>query len=350
MKLVRAFVLLVIGLIWVAGCSTTVINELYRTRIVPDDYRYGDLYRLSNLKKFKDPKVECSPTPVSKLNSTKKIALYIIGDSFTEPQRIDSSDFVFDKYHYAHWGTLLHLRLDTSYTNIILLESVERNAREHFAAPIANILPDTATFVRLPEEARFISRLDHVFSSAPTEDRLSTLLFQYDPMLKLKEWKSWLDHYFFNRTDPKVTVSQDRKTIVYHVDTDTTLINSSFIHITNAEVDSLVEVLNFDQQYLKSLGFDQVWYSIVPNKATILMPEYGTYNRLIERIGQHPALNVASINVMDDFRNMRQNPYLTGDSHWSCAGQAVWLAKVNRRLSEVFDQKKSPAPEGGTSL
>lgn len=350
MKAVRALVLLGVGLVWVAGCSTTVINTLYRTQLIPDDYRYGDLYRLSNLKKFKDPKTDCPPPSVSKPHPSKKIALYIIGDSFTEPQRLDSTDFAVDHYQYAHWGTLLHLRLDTSYTNIVLLESVERNVREHFASPMANILPDTATFVALPEEARFLSRLDNLFASSPTEDRLSTLLFQFDPVLTFKEWKSWLNLHFFNRTDPKVTVSGDRQTIAYHVDTDTTLINSSFIHTTHARVDSLVGVLNFNRQYLQSMGFEQVWYSIIPNKASILMPRYGTYNRLIERIGQHPALNVASIDVLEEFRRMDQNPYLKGDSHWSCAGQAVWLDKVNRRLSEVWEQKKSPAPEGGTNL
>jgi hypothetical protein len=350
MKIVRVLILLVTGFAWVAGCSTSVINELYRTRLIPDDYRYGDLYRLSNLQEFKDPKSECGPTLIRRPDASKKIALYIIGDSFAEPQRLDSSDFAVNHYQYAHWGTLLHLRLDTSYTNIVLLQSVERNVHEHFGSPIANILPDSATFVSVPEDTRFISRLDHLFASASTEDRLTTLLFQYDPMLKLKEWKSWLNHHFFNRTDPKVTVSGNQKTIVYHVDTDTTMINSSFRHTTHAEVDSLVEVLNFNQQYLKSLGFDEVWYSIVPNKASVLMPGYGIYNRLIERIGQHPSLRVASIDVLDTFRKMSQNPFLKGDSHWSCEGQAVWLEIVNDKLNEVAGQKKSPALEGGTSL
>ena len=44
MKIVRILVLLIVGFIWVAGCSTPVINALYRTELIPDDYRYGDLY------------------------------------------------------------------------------------------------------------------------------------------------------------------------------------------------------------------------------------------------------------------------------------------------------------------
>lgn len=350
MKIIRILALVVVGMIWVAGCSSTVINELYRLRVLPDDYRYGDLYRLSNLKKFKDLKVECPPTPIEKPTSAKKVALYIIGDSFTEPQRVDSSDFIADHFQYAHWGTLLHLRLDTSYTNIVLLQSVERTVREHFASSISSIIPDTATFVALPPEGRFVHRLDQVFASSPTEDRLNTLLFQFDPMLKLREMKSWLNHHIFSRNDPKVTVSADGETIAYHVDTDTTLIYSSFVFTPDSEIDSLVKVIQDDETTLKKMGFDHVWLSIIPNKASVLMPEYGPYNRLIDRIYQHPGLPIPTVDVLHDFQAMQTSPYLLGDSHWSCAGQALWLAKVNRRLSEVFEQKNSPAPKSGTTL
>ncbi|MPR36668.1 hypothetical protein [Salmonirosea aquatica] len=332
MKLVRALVLLVVGFIWVGGCSTPVINLLYRTEAIPDDYRYGDLYRLSNLKQFKDPKTDCPAFAAPKVKRSKKVALYIIGDSFTEPQRIDSADFAVDRYQYAHWGTLLHLRLDTAYTNIVLLESVERNVREHFMVPISNLVPDTATFVTVPEDTRFISWLDRLFSSDPTEDRLNTLLFQFDPMLALKEWKSTLNHRFFDRTDPKVTVSEDGGTIAYHVDTDTTLINSSFTFIPTSDIDSLVRVIEENQRYLLQLGFDQVWLSIIPNKASVLMPEYGTYNHLLDRIDRHRDLTVPTINVLQAFQTMKQNPYLKGDSHWSCAGQHHWLDRVNRKM------------------
>ena len=332
MKIVRILVLLIVGFIWVAGCSTPVINALYRTELIPDDYRYGDLYRLSNLKVFKDPRSECPPYSFTKPKNSKKVALYIIGDSFTEAQRIDSSDFAADKYQYAHWGTLLHLKLDTNYTNIVLMESVERTVREHFAVPIANVLPDTATFVTLPEETHLMSRLDYLFASSPTEDRLTTLLFQFDPILKFKEWKSWLNYHFFSRTDPKVTVSADGNTISYHVDTDTTLIYSSFIPIRNSEIDSLVGIINRSERFLKGIGFDQVWLSIIPNKASVLMPDYGVYNELIDRIGRHPALAPPYIDILPEFRSMQENPYLKGDSHWSCAGQRVWLDQVNEKV------------------
>lgn len=323
-------VLLLFGVIWIAGCSNEILFSLYKAEIIPDDYRYGDLYRLSNLAEFKDPRQECPSVPVPKSN--QKIALYIVGDSFTERQRVDSSDFAVTRYQWAHWGENLHLKLDTSYTNIILLESVERNVRPHFGTAIANVIPDTATFIAHPTDTRFMHKLDRMFASDGVEDRLNTILFQFDLMLKFKEMKSWINRKFFDRTDPKVTLSGDGSTLAYLEDTDSTLINSSYNFVPDSEIDSLVAVLNFDKKYLEDLGFDEVWFSIIPNKATVLMPDYGVYNHIIDRIYRHPELNVSSIGLLEDFRQMSRNAYLKGDSHWSCAGQRVWIEKVNQKF------------------
>ncbi|TDB64439.1 hypothetical protein [Arundinibacter roseus] len=337
MKIFRSLILLVFGLIWIVGCSTSLLNELYRAEVIPDDYRFGDLYRLSNLPQFKDPKQTCPPSvDQSTFDKKNKVAFYIIGDSFAEAQRMDSSDFVSARYQYAHWGTLLHLKLDTTYTNIVLLESVERTFREHFTAPISNVIPDTETYVALPAESRLVHRLDRTFAAEPTEDRLSSLLFQFDSMLKIKELKSWITYNWFERTDPKVTVSPDGSSIAYYVDTDSSLAASSFITISNGAVDTLVNFVNTDKEYLLSLGFDDVWLSVIPNKATILMPDYGTYNHLIERIEKHPALSVPVVSVIQEFSYLKDQAYLKGDSHWSCVGQELWLKKVNAKLLEVI--------------
>lgn len=343
MKIVRYSVLLLVGLVWIAGCSSDILSFLYTTQAIPDDYRYGDLYRLSNLEKFKDPKSTCSPFPITKSTTRqKKIALYIIGDSFTEPQRIGAEDFDVDYYHYVHWGTTLHLKLDSSYTNIVLLESVERNVREHFGTPISLITPDSATFVTIPQDTRLVSQVDHLFASAPVEDRLTTILFQFDPILALKEVKSWINYNLFDRTDPKVTVAADGATIVYVEDTDTSYTKSSFSVIEKQELDTIVGVMKQNESYLRSLGFDQVWLSIIPNKASILMPDYGKYNHLIERIYQHPQRSGEAIDVYQDFANMKEAAYLRGDSHWSCAGQHLWLGKVNRLLRQNTIPQASP--------
>lgn len=335
MKILKALALVFFGVIWVAGCHTEILNALYRAEVIPDDYRYGDLYRLANLAEFKELKSSCETFPAPARDGDRPVALYIIGDSFAEAQRIDSADFSVDTYQFAHWATNLHLKLDTAFTNIVLLESVERKAREHFAAPIYNIVPDTATFVSVPDGAKLMARIDHAFASEPTEERLSTILFEYDFFLKIKEWKSGLTQRFFDRTNPKVTLSPNSSALLYYEDTDTdsTKTTSSYAKLLNSEVDSIVSVMNFDEAYLKSLGFDKVLFSIIPNKASILMPEYDAYNHLIERVYHNPRLVVNTIEVMPEFKMMKSNAYLISDSHWSCAGQYVWLKKVNVALA-----------------
>lgn len=332
MKILRAIVLLVTGIIWISGCSTTLLNEFYRSELIPDDYRYGDLYRLSNLIQFKDPKEKCSPYFNAKKNNPEKIALYLIGDSFTEQQRIGKADFFADTYQYAHWATQLHLKLDTTYTNIIVLESVERKVREHFISPISNIFPGDSTYITIPEDARLVNRLDQLFMATSTEERLSTILFQFEYILKIKELKSWINFHFFERTDPKVTVSKDGEVLSYIEETDSSLFTSSFNFVAQSEIDSIVRIINFDNSYLKKLGFDKVFLAIIPNKTSVLMPDYGIYNHLLEKIENHSSLEVPVLSIFKDFNVMNECPYLKGDSHWSCAGQYRWLEKANKYL------------------
>lgn len=334
MKYVRYTLLLFFGILWIAGCSSDILNFLYRTETIPDDYRYGDLYRLSNLGQFKELKTACPPYPGTKSQKDgKKVALYIIGDSFTEPQRVDQRDFGVDYYQYAHWGTILHLKLDTNYTNIVMLESVERKVREHFASPIALIQPDSATFITVPQDPRLVTQVDNLFSSTPVEDRLTIILFQFDSILKIKELKSWINYTFFERTDPKVTVSKGGEHVVYVEDTDTDYPEASYSIVNDSEIDTIVNVMARNKAYLHQLGFDQVWLSMIPNKASILMPDYGVYNHLIERIQGHPALEVPFIDIYQDFSVMKEAAYLRSDSHWTCEGRYRWLEKVNDRLN-----------------
>ena len=85
-------ILLFIVILWLGGCSREVMQTLYKTGVIADDYRYGDLYRLSSLPQFKDPVQPCSPHP-GPLQTQKGVSLHVIGDSFTEPERLSQRDF-----------------------------------------------------------------------------------------------------------------------------------------------------------------------------------------------------------------------------------------------------------------
>ncbi|HEV7349480.1 hypothetical protein [Telluribacter sp.] len=332
MKFLRYFFLFLFGMLWLAGCSRTIMQQLGKMEVLPDDYRYGDLYRLSNLPQFRDQRQPCPDyTPPTK-PADKKIHLYIIGDSFTEAQRVGQQDFPVDSYQYVHWADVLHVKIDTTATNVLLLESVERHFRQHLVAPIASLVPDSATFKVTYEEPRFMVQLDNQFASNHTEERLELLLFQYDPVLLLKELKASFNHFFFDRANDKVTVSEDGRNIVYYLDTDTTQVTSSFAHIRDSQVDTLVLHLNESTRQFKAMGFDHVLLSIIPNKTSVLLPYFYNYNHLIERVYNHPDLTIPYVDVLEDFRKMKEKSYLVGDSHWTCQGQYLWLDKTNRLL------------------
>ena len=338
MKILR-YVALAIGcLIWIVGLSPSILPWLWKVRAVEDGYQYGDLYKLSTLSEFRDPRKQCTGyTPPARPQSAKKVHLYIIGDSFTEPGRLEKKDFPVDEYTYVKWSDFLHIKLDTTMHNILLMESVERHFRQKFAASSMTVLvPDTATFIRNGASSKLMHQLDEAFKGSHTADRLDGFLFQNDFALRIKEWKSDFNHRFFDRVGSGVTLVNNDRDIVYYMDTDTPKVTSAFTPVRETELDSMITNVNASRDFADSLGFDNVILTIIPNKTSVLSPDYGQYNNLIERVYNHAKLGVPYIDILADFRRMGRSSYLKGDSHWTCEGQTVWLNKINALINQYI--------------
>jgi hypothetical protein len=341
MKLIKYIFLILFALVWLVGLTPSLYAKLGEWNLIKDGYQFGDLYRLSNLPQFKDPVKECpKQVYVEKNKGSKKIHLYIIGDSFTEKERVNKEDFAVDQYQYVHWDHVLHVKPDTSAVNILLLESVERHFREKMVAPIHNLVPDSATYVSAESELSFMNKLDNAFASDPTEGRLDVAFLQNDLMLKLKEMKAAFTYHFFHRVNKKVTLVNDDRDIVYYLDTDTPKITSSFTDLEETEVDTIIINLKKSEVLARGLGFDHVILSIIPNKVSVLMPEYGHYNNLISRVYAQPALDVPYIDVLPEYRKLKEKAYLKGDSHWTCEAQDIWLNKTNAMIKKVTQENK----------
>ncbi|GGM81152.1 hypothetical protein GCM10010967_11200 [Dyadobacter beijingensis] len=336
MKILRYIVLAVACVIWVVGLTPSILPWLWKEQIVEDGYQYGDLYKLSTLSDFRDPRKQCKGyTPPVKAPSGRKVHLYIIGDSFTEAGRVGQQDFAVDAYTYVHLADFLHIKLDTSEHNILLIETVERHFRQRFASELSVLVPDTATFVARVAPGKFVHRLDEAFSGRHTADRLDGFLFQSDLALRVKEWKSDFNHRFFNRNASGVTLVNNDRDMVYYMDTDTPEITSSFQPFRTTELDSMMNNLAASRHFADSLGFNNVILSIIPNKVSVLNPEYGQYNHLIETVYSHPKLGMPYIDILPDFRQLGRAAYLKGDSHWTCEGQTIWLNKVNALINQL---------------
>lgn len=329
-KIISYFCLIFFSLLWIIGCHPTLSRAALELGLTQDSYRYGDLYRLSNLAQFRQrsqicPKQDFSGKPQ---NNT---ALYIIGDSFTEKQRIDKNDFPIEGYHRAHWADSLTVPLDTAKRNILILETVERHFREHFAVPVRTLKVSAAS----PQTEQTVAHSDPKSWERilkDSEEALADFLFSNDFFLRLKEWKAALNLNWFDRHNDQVTISPDGKNILFAWDTDSTRITSSFYPLPDSELINLIKGVNEARDHYRSFGFDEVYLTIIPNKTTIVARKMGTYNHLIERVQNHPALRTPIIDVWPLFNQHSTEVYALSDTHWSCFGQKIWVEKVTEAL------------------
>ena len=335
MKFFKYAILLIISLLWLGGCSRSVLLVLADAHIVVDDYRYGDLYRLSNLPQFKDPVTPCPARPVA-ADSTN-IHLYVIGDSFTEPERLSKQDLPVSRFHRTAWDKQDTIQLDPAARNVLLIESVERHFREHAAAPIKNLFvisDSNRTNVPRQVPASWGSQLVVAIKGKGMEERLETVLFSHDFFLWFRELKAALTLTAFRRVSPTVSLSSNRHQIFIALDTDSTkTLNAGTSPVSDREISGLVATVNETATHYRALGFRQVLLSIIPNKATIQeTARQRNYNHLIERVQTSPTLQVPVVDAYSLFQQRTQPLYALGDSHWNCTGRAIWIDAVLANL------------------
>jgi hypothetical protein len=342
LKFSRYFFLIISGIILVAGFKPSLFKTWDSWGLLPDDFKYGDLFRLTYLPQFKATRKTCDNPKPSKVQN---LHLYLIGDSFLEEERTDSSDFVADKYTYLHWQKNKQIFLDTNATNVLILESVERHAREHFAEVVKNFSKDIPIenpqnpqkqahgLLETMKSWEEYSKKEYDFEHS--DERYEHVLFKSDLTMPFKELKAWLNWNLFGRVNGTATVSSDEKNIFYELDTNTKFEkNSSFAKLDDAEVNRLVEQINQSAVKYQQMGFDVVLLSIIPNKASVLEPNLDKYNHLIERIQGNKNLKVSHLDIYSKFKGGK-GFYELSDSHWSCEGRTEWLNMTNSLLKDL---------------
>lgn len=343
LQFARYLTLLLAVILYAGGCSRSALQFFYRTGIAADDYRFGDLYRLSNLPQFKEEQEPClSQTQPDSLNRTAQgqnpVDFYLIGDSFSEPERIGPRDFPTGYFLRTKWENQNRVQLDTTKRNVLLIETVERHFRDHFSQPVMSlvVVPDTNQKPAVPALTvgqRIRAVVDLIQPSEAVEERLETLLFGHPWALWWKERKAAFNLAVFDRVNPKVGLSRDREHVFVGLDTDvTTGKTSAFTPLPDRELNQYIDSLNAVHDRYRALGFDAVYLSIIPNKVTLLSPDLGSYNHLIERVQQHPRLRMPVVDVYSIYQKASEPIYAIGDSHWNCTGRAIWVKAVNKQL------------------
>lgn len=329
MKVLKYIALVICGFLWFLGCSRDTVVYLVDNGFIGDDFRYGDLYRLSNLSAYRVPAEKCDrPYRGAKV----PVALYLAGDSFTEEGRVNRNEYATDRYFRSFVADgQVPLQLSDG-KKILVIETVERHLRERFSEkPWMNwVVSQPAAAVPGPESFSFagLYRALVDYKIPYREEMHESVLFSSDFILKIKEWKADFNYRVFGRVDPKVGVLKNQ--LVYDLDLAPG-ISSVYDPVPEEEISRIVKHANATCEHYRSLGFDEVYLSIIPNKSSLLIRDDTAYNHLVERVEGHPDLQVPVISVWKAFTI--KNYYQAGDSHWNCAGQKLWVDAVNERLS-----------------
>lgn len=323
MRIVKYITLVFVGFLWFLGCSPRTANWMADKGLVKDDYRYGDLYRMANLPKFKSEKPQCENIKPQK---TDGLHLVLAGDSFTEDGRMAADDFVAEKFSKIRVDQQTFVELSGDDQNVLIIETVERHFRERFSEQWRGV-----SFEKTVEKESGLFDWIVDLKMPYSTELHSTVLFGYDFTMRIREWKALLNQKVFERVDEGVKLNASEEHLLYHLPSKKG-ISSAFDTINEKEIDTLVRNVNQTSEYYLSKGFDRVVVSIIPNKTSILGKDLGTYNELVSKIQNHPDFKVFVIDVYTDFEKMGEKAYALGDTHWSCEGQYLWLEKANEAI------------------
>lgn len=354
-RFIGYIVLLTTIVIYVVSSSNTLTAKVYLYKYKStspvlryDGWRYGDLFGMSYLPDFqilRDRKSEVERLPCE---NKKGINLYAMCDSyvwFYLPA--DSLYCGVDNFKFAKFNNreTINVQLDTSKINVLLLESTERNLRpilhEDYIHRFLTVSQDTSIRPKAAGQSLYTQAENFLFNKK-IDKNIELNVWETALFTPFKAFKAGLNYELFDRVDEQVEVSTNRDRLYYAMTIDTTYLESAFKHISESEMQGIINELNQVYDYYKDLGFDEVYLSIIPNPVTIFEPNYRglKHNKLIDRIQGSAKLKIPFIDVYSVYKNTSLNPYYVSDTHWNMTGAYMWLNEVNKELSSIQRKTK----------
>lgn len=333
MKWLKYISLFLCSFLWLLGCSPKLSKYLYDKGWVKDDYRYGDLYRLSNLAQFKQLTGPCQNPSFQVLES---VQLVLAGDSFVEKERIPDKDLPFAKIDRVRNDEPSAVVLHPHLKKVLVLEIVERHFRERFTQPWS-YLKVVSKKETTNAQSSFWRKL-YDYQLPYSAELHESVLFGYDLTLAVKEFKAWLNFHLLDRVDDKVKLSEDQQHLLYALPLNPG-ISSIFDPVSEIQIVEIIQSLNQTADNYKEMGFDRVILNIIPNKESILGQSLGDYNQIIERIQSHPELEMEIFDMNATMNQMGAEAYLKGDTHWTCQAQATWLSLLYQKLASDLNSQ-----------
>ncbi len=350
MKKVLSYSCIIIGLVLLfSGTSRDVVAYIWERKHHQlwwgeHQSNFGDL---SNIAYLDDIKVFQTPndynfTPPADTSGPKNIDLYLFGDSYTE----DVPCAAFAHVNTCHFGRKGHhdlvYKLDKSKRNVLLIETAERYVRSNYQNGdiynhIRKDLPPALTLA-ISEPGPVYASVGaglHVadFFNPNINQNLEYLLFNVNAMNKPRLLKADMNYYLFNRGSGDVVIADDGRHLFLKETVEPKNECSSYQPFSNEDVTAWANNLNVIYEHYKAEGFDEVYFAIVPNPASVIQP--ANYNNLIPKLQTSPGLKMQMVDVYSHYKNAG-NPrqfYRAGDTHWNNKGMQLWLMLVNEQLS-----------------
>jgi len=308
-----------------------------------DKYKFGDLFGISyyplikqDLSKTKRTFPAKNPTVNKKINLCLAHDSYLGKDFLASKKQINCADTIYDlEYPWFRGRANAPVLLDTSKTNVLVFEIVERNLYRldkkaalnivNLAAANQNTAPNPV--LKPGKKKSKLKQFKEIIFNTRINKNLEFLLFDLRLFTPIKELKSYINYRFFNRLPPEVFISENQKQ-EYISDVKTSIEDM----LTVSETEKTVALLNEIHDFYKGKGFDKVYFSIVPNPVAIIKPEALRYNNLIPMIQNSPNLRMPMIDIYSDFKKCDADLYFFSDTHWNFNGFTLWINKFNATL------------------
>jgi len=314
---------------WIAEIKFHYENIFVRSQ----RYAFGDIYGISFLKEYRIPKTyhfDIATKPAGE----KKIALYVICDSYIADNLQPNYFTNVDTVYYADWRDENQtFELDTTKTNILIIESVERYFMYRFydKDKLKYGFSNLAAETKSTAENVYTKITSGLFNSE-INDNLEFVLFDNKAFTFFKHLRTTFNQRCFDRIPSCVTISDDKKYLFLSETTDSTQDESSFYNFTTDDVQKRVANVDTMAQHYKQSGFDKVYLSVIPNPVTIIGYKNLKYNNLLPMIDSTKAENFENIDVYREFKASHKQIFCYADTHWNANGLQIWINKVDEVL------------------
>jgi hypothetical protein len=308
----------------------------------------GDLYNMSFLSAYNMP-LEYNLRKVE--SKEKEIRLFLFCDSYlishVEKEHFYGTDSLIKIKWWDNASYQTIEKLDASKKNILLIEMSERFVRDAcvdlglMTAPLTfgSDLEQQQAVDNSPDEKKdgnaFLN--DHFFNPN-INSNLELNLFSYKIFNPIKEIKGDINYKFFHRTNKDVFVDEQNHFLYFKPTVSGDHKTNAFFPMDSAEFSQIVITLNKTKEHYKKHGFDEVYFSFVPNPVSVVNPDLGAYNQLMPFLSNVDSSLFKKIDVYSLFKSNPKKYYAPNDTHWNSTGLQTWLDVTNTELKRILEK------------